>query len=159
MTHRPLVSFAIAENQITIRKVRRPSLTIPNSRIRANSGASMSPRWRRPCIWYAFGHDVYDPLKKSWKTALEWSDLSGKQKHRTSSMKTSVLCTKEVRCFTTSGPQPLSLLYKKSFWKSPTPTSTLSGGYYSACQSVAFWKISRGYYGFFSGGGLEGWMW
>ena len=97
MTHRPLVSFAIAENQITIRKVRRLSLTIPNSRIRANSGASMSPRWRRPCIWCAFGHDVYDPLKNSWKTALEWSVLSGKQKHRTSSMKTSVLLEQNIR--------------------------------------------------------------
>ena len=42
-----------------------------------------------------------------WKHPYFWS-------------KTSVLCTKEVRCFAPSGPSPRSPLYKKSFWKSPT---------------------------------------
>ena len=69
------------------------------------------------------------PLSLSWHSLEQaWlCSLSGKQKHRTFSMKTSVVLGQNIRTFAQRSPMfctfrtaTLLSLNKKSFWKSPT---------------------------------------
>ena len=95
-------------------------------------GASMSPRWSSTLLMMCIRTWGLSPWQGLWKTTFKsWHIFSGKQKHRTSSMETSVLLWQNIRTFAQRSPMfycfrtatshsPFPLLYKKSFWNSPT---------------------------------------
>ena len=110
-------------------------------------GTSMSPRWSRTMFMMSFQTWWLCPLKDSWKKAFEWSTLSGKQRHRTSLMKTSVLLRQNIRTFAQRSPMfcifrtatshpPFPPLQKK-FWK----ISYIS---YTTAQDVQYLLIISG---------------
>ena len=86
-------------------------------------GASMSPRWSRTLLMMCIRRWCLSPWQGLWKTTFKsWSFPSGKQKHRTSSMETSVLLRQNIRTFAQRS--PMFYCFRTATSHSPFPPST-----------------------------------